>query len=152
MKISFDLDDTLIPANKDEFPTEVRSFIQKLFGVELIRKDTISLLKKLKAQGHKIGVYTTSYRSKSKIWFQFYSYGFQLDFIINEKLNRKEISKAKVYATKYPPAFGIDVHIDDSEGVGIEGEKYQFNAIIIEKDDTNWCSKLENKISNFNYL
>ncbi|MBT31785.1 MAG: hypothetical protein CMO01_19170 [Thalassobius sp.] len=150
MKISFDLDDTLIPANREEFPTEDKTLLQKLFGVEFIRKDTIKLLRKLKSQGHTIGVYTTSYRSKSKIWFQFYSYGFHLDFIINEKLNRKEISKAKVYATKYPPAFGIDVHIDDSVGVGIEGERYQFNAIIIKKDDADWCSKLEKEISNFN--
>lgn len=150
MKISFDLDDTLIPANENEFPTEGRTLIQEIFGVELIRKDTVKLLNQLKAQGHTIGVYTTSYRSKSKIWFQFYSYGFSLDFIINEKMNRTAISKVKIYSTKYPPIFDIDVHIDDSEGVKIESEKYQFNVIIIKKDDVNWFSKLLKAIEIFN--
>ncbi len=34
--------------------------------------------------------------------------------------------------------FGIDLHIDDSEGVRLEAEKYGFRALIIGEYDRQW--------------
>ena len=64
MKISFDLDDTLFIdslANEIEKPL---SFPFNLFFKENLRKGTIELFKQLKANGHEIWIYTTSFRSK----------------------------------------------------------------------------------------
>ena len=45
-----------------------------------------------------------------------------------------------------PNLFGIDIHIDDSKGVGMEGERYQFKTIIVDTNDTKWASKIKSRI------
>ena len=70
MIISFDLDDTLIPGTK-QFATLERSFLQKLWKVEKLRMGTIELMKACQAKGHKVYVYTTSYRPPRRIWWMF---------------------------------------------------------------------------------
>jgi hypothetical protein len=44
--------------------------------------------------------------------------------------------------SKYPPAFGIDLHIDDSEGVGIEGKRFHFEVLVISPRDAEWTSRI----------
>jgi len=95
MRISFDLDQTLIPIG-NEFETEKRNLFQKLFRVERIRKGTINLFKELKSKGHKLSIYTTSYREPYKIRFSFLTYGLRLEQIVNEKKNRKELSHKNI--------------------------------------------------------
>jgi hypothetical protein len=58
MKISFDLDDTIIPGLKT-FETEQQTFLQKLCGIEKLRKGTIQLFRELKANKHQVGIYTS---------------------------------------------------------------------------------------------
>jgi hypothetical protein len=48
--------------------------------------------------------------------------------------------------SKYPPAFGFDVHVDDSRGVGIEGERHGFKTIIVAVDDKNWDNSILKEI------
>lgn len=142
MKISFDLDDTLIPSQKRDFPTIELNFIQSLVKIEPLREGTKELIRELQDSGHTVGIYTTSYRSISKIRFQLFTYGIKVDFVINQKINRKQLIKNHIISSKYPPAFGIDLHIDDSLGVEIEGEKYNFNTIIIDKKNNIWTSTI----------
>ena len=66
MNISFDLDGTLIPLNK-EFSTEKLNWFGHLLRVEKIREGSIDLITKLHNDGHTINVYTTSFRTKFKI-------------------------------------------------------------------------------------
>ena len=138
MKISFDLDDTLIPSKPSDFQTLRKNWFQKLFGIELLRKGTIEIFNKLQKSGHEVGIYTTSFRSKRKIRLQMRSYGIRPEFIINEDLNRKVLTQQNIHSSKYPPAFQIDLHIDDSFGVKMEGEKFGFRVIVIDKIDLNW--------------
>ncbi|WP_196888925.1 HAD family hydrolase [Aureivirga sp. CE67] len=146
MKISFDLDDTLIPYNINDFETEKRTFLQKILKIEPLRKNTKQLFESLRKENHQLGVYTTSYRKKWKIRLQFRSYGIPLDFIINEKENQKTLSKNKISASKHPPSFKIDFHIDDAKGMEIEGEKYGFKTIIITKNNLDWIEKIYTNI------
>ncbi|GAA4297220.1 HAD family hydrolase [Nibribacter koreensis] len=137
MTISFDLDDTIIPGTK-RFPTERQNLIQRGFGLEKIREGTVQLLKDLKSEGHQILVYTTSYRSASYIRWLFFSYGIWLDGIINQRRHELILlTDGKLYS-KYPPAFGIDVHIDDSIGVEMEGQRFGFKTIIVAENDMQW--------------
>ncbi|WP_228458085.1 hypothetical protein [Chryseobacterium schmidteae] len=77
MRISFDLDDTIISTVK--FPLEKESFWSKIIGAERIRLGTIKLFKELRTQDHQIYVYTTSYRSKVKIKLMFLCYGIPVE-------------------------------------------------------------------------
>lgn len=137
MIISFDLDDLLIPGVKT-FDIEKKSMLQKMLGVESIRLGTATLFRKLQNEGHTIYIYTTSFRSIAKIRLMFLSYKIYVDKVINQKLHNDVLKEQKNRTSKYPPSFGIDVHIDDSLGVKIEGDKYNFSTIIIDEDDANW--------------
>lgn len=145
MNISFDLDSTLIP-NGNEFETEIRNGIAKLFGIEEIRKGTQELISELKNHGHKIHIYTTSFRSKRKIRWTLKYYGVKVNRIVNQTENQRILKSRNIYASKYPTAFGFDLHIDDSKGVEIEAERYNFKVIILEPTDINWIEKIINEI------
>lgn len=145
MNISIDLDSTLIP-NRKEFETENRSGIAKLFGIEEIRKGTRELFYELQNQGHKIHIYTTSFRTKRKIRLTLKYYGIKVSRIVTEKENRKALKSLNISASKFPPAFDFDIHIDDLKGVGIESERLNFHAIIVEPTDKNWVDKIKKGI------
>ena len=146
MNISFDLDSTLIP-NGNEFETEKRNGIAKLLGIEEIRKGTPELIKELQNQGNKIHVYTTSFRAKGKIRRTLKYYGIKVDRIVNQTDNVRELKSRNLNSSKFPPAFGFDIHVDDSKGVGIESEKFNFKVIIIEPTDKNWIERIKSEIN-----
>ncbi len=137
MTISFDLDDTIIPGTK-QFETQKQNIFQKLSGIEKIRKGTTQLFRVLHEQGHNIVIYTTSFRSKRKIWCMFFSYGIRIGRIINQDTHIATLRDRSRNHSKYPPAFGIDIHVDDSKGVEMEGERYSFHTIIIDELNVNW--------------
>lgn len=141
MIISFDLDDTLIPGIK-KFETEKRSVFQKLCGIAKIRLGTIELIKSLKLQGHQIYIYTTSLRPASRIWCTFFTYGIKLDKVINQKKHNAVLQAQSKLYSKYPPAFNIAIHIDDSKGVEIEGNRFNFKTIIISEDNLTWTEDI----------
>ncbi|WP_025663014.1 hypothetical protein [Aquimarina megaterium] len=147
MNISFDLDSTLIP-NGNEFETEKRNGIAKLLGIEKIRKGTNKLISDLQNQGHKIHIYTTSFRSKRKIRLTLGYYGIKVNRIVNQTENRRVLTSRNIHSSKFPPAFGFDLHIDDLDGVGIESERFNFKAIIVEPADKNWIEKIKGRIKN----
>ncbi|WP_205504430.1 HAD family hydrolase [Rufibacter psychrotolerans] len=146
MTISFDLDDTLIPGTK-RFPTEKRNLLQKTFGHEKIRLGTVPLVKKLKAEGHQVFVYTTSFRSANYIRLLFLSYGIWLDGIINQRRHDRTLLAEGNKYSKFPPAFGIDVHVDDSKGVEMEGQRFGFKTIIVTEVMDLWTDHVLEKLS-----
>jgi hypothetical protein len=137
MIISFDLDDTLIPGTK-RFETEKQTIAHRLLGLEKIRLGTIQLFKELRNKGYRIYIYTTSFRSASKIKLTFYFYGIPVDTAINQQRHNRQLRENKNKASKFPPAFDIDVHVDDSSGLRIEGERFNFKTIIVDENDKNW--------------
>jgi hypothetical protein len=145
MTISFDIDNTLIPYS-NEFEVEKKGFLPKLLKAEPLRKGTIQLFKELESRGHEIWIYTTSFRSPNYLKRTFKSYGLHPSRIINEKINQKQLRKHNCTSSKNPKLFGIDLHIDDSQGVGMEGEKYGFETIIIELEDAKWGDKILRKV------
>ena len=142
MTISFDLDDTLIPSSKI-FNTERQNLLQRICGIEKIRTGTIELIKDLQKQGHKVFVYTTSFRSTSKIWWTFFSYGVRVDKIINQQVHNRTLREKSKNYSKYPPAFNIDFHIDDSAGIKIEGDRYNFKTIIVTDNELAWTDYIQ---------
>lgn len=143
MILSFDLDDTLI---SNKFELEKTNFLQRILGIECLRKGTIDLFKELKKQKHQIYIYTTSHRSESRIKWMFYSYGIAVDYIINQQKHQQKLRNTNIYSSKFPTVFNIDIHIDDSMGVEAEGKKYGFKTIIISETDKNWTQTILKKI------
>lgn len=141
MIISFDIDNTLIPYS-NEFEVERRNFFSKLIGAETIRKDTIRLFKELENRGHRIWIYTTSYRSVFNLKKTFFSFGLRPEKFINETINLKKLKNHNCKASKNPRLFGIDIHIDDSRGVEREGKEFGFKTIIINPNDSKWMDKV----------
>jgi hypothetical protein len=146
MNISFDLDDTLIPGSKS-FPTETQNLFQKLLGIEPIRKGAVRLMKQLSNEGHSICIYTTSFRRPFVIRMSFLTYGIRLHQIINQSRHDNVMKDKKNLCSKYPPAFDIDVHIDDSPGVGLEGERFKFRTIIVSEKNLDWASEIRSHLN-----
>ncbi len=137
MNISFDLDDLLINGVK-RFEVEKTGLLQRMLTSEHLRLGTTGLFKTLGSGGHTIYIYTTSLRSPFKIRLMFWAHGLSIDKVINKTLHDRTIRNLPVSCSKYPPMFGIDLHIDDSEGVRMEAERFGFRALIIGENDPQW--------------
>jgi len=144
--ISFDLDDTLIPGTK-RFDTERQSLLHKIFGLETLRIGTVELIKELQSKEHKIYIYTTSFRSTTRIWWTFFLYGIKLDKIINQTVHERTLREKARTHSKYPPIFNIDIHVDDSKGVETEGHRHNFKTIIVKEDDSAWTDSILTSIA-----
>ena len=145
MVISFDLDDTIIPGTK-RFETEKQTLIQRIWGIEKMRKGTTALMRSLQRKGHRVFVYTTSHRSPRKIWWMFYLHGIKLGGVVNQSRHERTLKDTYKNYSKYPPAFDIDIHIDDSPGVGMEGERFNFSTIIVAEDNQDWVAFISDGI------
>ncbi|MFB9862238.1 HAD family hydrolase [Rufibacter immobilis] len=141
MTISFDLDDTLISGTK-RFPTQQQNLFQRVLGIEKIRQGTVPLMKRLKAEGHQVFIYTTSFHSASYIRWMFLTYGIWLDGIINQRRHDRTLAAEANNFSKYPPAFGIDLHVDDSKGVEMEGQRFGFLTLVVSEEEKQWQERV----------
>ncbi len=141
MRISFDLDDTLI-CDPEQVPCEPNRipFFFKPWINEPLRLGSCKLMKQLKQYGCEIWIYTSSYRSPCLIRLWLRCYGIHVTKVINQTVHNAYLSRNSGYerASKNPKAFGIDLHVDDSEGVRWEGEKYGCEVVVISPEDPNW--------------
>jgi len=74
----------------------------------------------------------------------FYTYGIRLDKVINLSVHDRMLRNKHSKPSKYPPAFGIDLHIDNAEGVALEGQRHNFRTIIIRHDNIQWTEDILN--------
>lgn len=144
MKIAFDLDDTLILSNSN-LPVESPRFslVSNLLNIEKLRAGTRQIFNFCQQQGWETWIYTTSYRKRGYIWFLFWLYGIRLNGIINQSIHDK---KVQVSCSKHPPSFGLDVVIDDSAGILIEGERFAFEALWIKPENLHWVDELKRRL------
>src|SRR5260370_42028585 len=124
MRIAFDLDDTLIPSRAEAFAVErPRGFLGRLLAAEHLRQGTTDLLHSLRRHRCELWVYTTSLRTPGYIRRLFRCYGVRLGGAINQDLHWRWLERQppEYRCSKYPPAFGIDLLGDDSQGVLMGG-------------------------------
>lgn len=155
MRISFDLDDTLIccdptvPCEPNRVPLWWRARYS-----EPLRLGTVSLMTDLMRQGHSLWIYTTSYRAPAQVkrWLKFY--GIALDGVINQEMHER-CAGCDRYAppvSKHPPAFGIDLHVDDLAGVALEGAARGFEVVVVRPDDTAWTQQVREAVAQWEPL
>ncbi|MDP4181330.1 MAG: HAD family hydrolase [Bacillota bacterium] len=147
MKISFDLDDTLILTENDAIYENPVKMIKSLLYKEKLRKGIRNLCEELKSLGYDICVYTTSDRSAGYIKGLFSIYGIKLSNIINQRVHKDLVqgSRKEIMPSKVPSKFGIDLHIDDDISVKQNGLQFGFNVLIISKHDRDWAVKVLNE-------
>lgn len=157
MRIAFDLDGTLIRLETN-FPLENPKYIllHKIFSSEKLREGTTSVIKQLQKERHEVWVYTSSFRSSYYIRRMFWLYGIHLQGIINQathdraiqkRIKSQGISSDFSFPSKYPPLFGIDLLVEDSKGVKLEGEQYGFKVLIISGNDSYWGKKILDEVN-----
>jgi len=145
MRISFDVDDTLVLRGLDVRPERGRfpAFVNRWFG-EPLRRGTCSLVRELRRRGCSIWIYTSSGRTPFEIRLWLFLHRIQVDGVINAERHRRELA-GRTFSrlpSKYPPAFGIDLHIDDSEGVRMEGDEHGFRVVVVSPNDEDWVQRV----------
>lgn len=145
MRISFDLDDTLICRDAD-VPREpaLPWLVRQVVGHEPLRSGAVALLQQLRRDGWELWVYTASQRPRWQVrqWLRWH--GVVVADVVNDQTHRARCHPRATgeVPSKNPAAFGIDLHIDNSEGVRIEGERFGFAVVVVEPQDRAWTRKV----------
>ncbi len=145
MIISFDLDDTLICYQQGVSQEPRPGWPWRwLAGPEPLRLGAIGLIRGLRSAGWDVWVYTTSHRDPWSVWCWLRCHGVHVSRVINQDvhdfhLRRNERERPP---SKNPAAFGIALHVDDSEGVAEEGRRYGFSVVVVDPLDGAWADKV----------
>lgn len=145
MRVSFDLDDTLICYGTGT-PREPRPawYWRAIASDEPLRRGARALMRSLRDRGCELWVYTTSHRPplSVKLWLR--SYGVRVRRVVNQDVHDRHLRRtpSDYPPSKNPRAFGIDLHVDDSDGVRVEGEQHSFRVVVVSPDDEAWAGKV----------
>lgn len=162
--ISFDLDDTL-RLHKAEAPRELHpwswllrlqdteaprephrwAWLVRLVWPEPLRPGTVGLMRELVAMGWEIAIYTTSSRGVSYIRHWLRCYGIKVKLVVNDARHAQVVMprfEKGGAPSKHPGLFGIELHVDDSEGVAMEGARHGFRTVIVAPDDAAWAERV----------
>ena len=142
MRISFDLDDTLI-CHGGTVPCERRLswLLRAWLGGEPLRRGAVALAATLRADGHELWVYTTSHRNARRVRRWLRVHGVRVDRVVNGAEHDRCFG-AGSSPTKRPHAFGIDLHVDDAPGVKIEGDRHGFAVCVVDPADERWTEQV----------
>jgi hypothetical protein len=145
MRISFNVDDTLVLHDSPSPKEMVVPWWWRWRYPEPLRLGTKALLHALQARGHELWIYTTTYREPRYMRGWFRSFGVRLADVVNQDRHDLMVPKAQFSGyvpSKYPPAFGIDLHVDDSEGVAEEGRACGFRVVVVSPTDADWAARV----------
>jgi hypothetical protein len=139
LRISFDVDDTLVcDASVPVEPCASRW--NRLWYPERLRHGTRDLMRALLDRRHEIWIYTTSFRSPRYLRGWFRSFRIPISGVVNQDRHERVVGRRG--PSKYPPAFGIHLHIDDSAGVAEEGRRHGFAVVVVAPDDRDWAARV----------
>ena len=65
--------------------------------------------------------------------------------MINETRHRrrvKRLGQSYKMLTKFPPAYQIDLLVDDSDAIANEGTRFRYQVLQIQPDDQSWVTKV----------
>lgn len=145
IRVSFDIDDTLA-CQLHHCAVEhswLPACVHRWLG-EPLRTGTRSLTRELRRQGCSIWVYTSSGRTPAYIRRWLLLYGIRVDGVVNSVLHNQALTTKGLSngPSKFPPAFDIDLHVDDSEGVRTEGHAHGFRVVVVHPEDEHWAQRV----------
>lgn len=139
LNVSFDIDDTLVCGADTPSEPFVPFWARRRYP-EPIRQGTRALLRALRERHCRIWLYTSSRRPTRYLRGWFRSAGFPLAGAVN-LCEHEQIIGCRG-PSKLPPAFAIDLHVDDSPGVQIEGVEHGFRVVLVKPDEHDWARKV----------
>lgn len=145
MRVSFDLDDTLIFKTVEGPVDGLLPPLQRSYGEERLRAGTREVMQALSDWGHELWIYTNSFRGKTELLNWFAACALPISHIVNQQMHdmkRTELGIQTLRPVKCPPWFGIDVHIDDSVELEEDAVQYGFNVIRVAPDDEDWVARV----------
>jgi hypothetical protein len=145
MRISFDLDDTLICYHDGarHEPNPARWW-RRWFASEPLRLGAASLLAELAAR-HELWVYTTSFRHPREVAWWLWAYGLRVQYVVNQDRHERTFGRSSG-RSKNPAGFGIALHFDDSWGVWWEN-RFERNVCVVQPSDPDWVAKVRDAVS-----
>jgi hypothetical protein len=155
IRISFDIDDTLVchpnaaAADNGLLP----GFLHRRLG-EPLRRGTCALIRELRRRKCSIWIYTSSGRTPQQIRSWLWTHGIRIDGVVNCERHHQELAghRLSCLPSKYPPAFGIDLHVDDSLGVKMEGDTHGFRVVLVRPDDKLWTQQVLDAVTHVQKL
>jgi FMN phosphatase YigB (HAD superfamily) len=149
MRVSFDLDDTLI-CYQEGVPQEppLPWYVRPFAASEPLRRGALSLMADLQRRGVELWIYTTSYRDPWSVWWWLLCHGVRVRRVINQDVHDAHLRRGQrdYPPSKNPRAFGIDLHVDDSDGVRMEGRQHGFQVVVVSPDDQAWADKVRRAV------
>ena len=85
-------------------------------------------------------IYTSSCRCPRYLKAWFASLGIPIEGVVNQARHTHLMGWQG--PSKFPPAFGIDLHVDDSPGVAMEGVAHRFAVLQIAPEDPDWVQRV----------
>lgn len=113
-----------------------------------LRQGATRLFAELRARSCEVWIYTTSFREPRSISRWLWAYDCGVDGVVNQQRHDHEHRnhpKGSV-PTKNPATFGIQLHVDDSDGVLVEGTKHGFSVVVVSQDDTGWVETILSRV------
>ena len=145
IRISFDIDDTLACQLHHSATEHSRlpACVHRWLG-EPLRSGTRALTRELRRQGCSVWIYTSSGRTPSYIRRWLLLYGIHVDGVVNSVLHNQALTERGLLNTpsKLPSAFDIDLHVDDSKGVQLEGFDHGFRVVVVDPEDEQWAKRV----------
>ncbi len=142
MRISFDLDDTLICTNPaiPREPDRVPAWWKWKYH-EPLRLGAVALHRELRQRGHEIWIYTTSHRHPRDVarWLRFY--GMPVSSVVNADRHGRICSADARECSKLPAHFNIALHVDDEQRAQW-GERFGFRWLTVASNDMDWVPKV----------
>ena len=139
LRVSFDVDATLtgIP----DMPCEpLLPRWRRWLSPEPLRLGAVALMRELIRRDMEVWIYTTSFRTPRSLRGWLHAHGIVISGAINQTRHDQVVGRAG--PSKLPLAFGIDLHVDDSEGVALEGQRHGFAVVQIRPEDVHWPGRV----------
>lgn len=145
MRVAFDWDDTLVPTTRAFPALEPRGHLARALRAEPLRAGAVDLWRWLRAGDHEVWVYTFSPRWPASIRRTLWCHGLAPADVVNGPRHRAALADrpALAHLTKYPPAWEIDLLVEDSAVVAAEGAALGFDVVLTLPDDPHWSAAVQ---------
>jgi hypothetical protein len=129
---------------RDDVPAAPAGVLAPLRRARAASPGHTELAGDLRWRGRAVWVYTTSHRRPGAVRRWLRAHGARTRGVINQDAHARKLRHLPPSArpSKHPGAFGIDLHVDDSEGVRMEGARHGFRVVVVAPHDRGWADKV----------
>lgn len=149
-RFSFDLDGTLLC--KENAPHSDRDLppLVSHSRTEFLRTGAVDLLRTLAAKGASLWIYTESLRGRSSVLTWFAALQIPIAGMVNRQLHEAEWQRRGApnpCPRKFPPWFGISVHVDNDPEIQREGFVLGYRVILVSQDAPDFARQARSALS-----